>query len=30
MDRAFWYALDQLLAQSRMVIDRPRGSAHPR
>ena len=26
----FWKALDQLAAQSRLVIDRPRGSAHPR
>ena len=26
----FWPALEQLLAQSRVVIDRPRGSAHPR
>ena len=27
---AFWQALDDLLAQSRIVIDRPAGSAHPR
>jgi inorganic pyrophosphatase len=27
---SFWNALDQLVADSRLVIDRPRGSAHPR
>ncbi len=27
---AFWCALDVLVAQSRVVIDRPKGSAHPR
>ena len=26
----FWDALDRLAADSRLVIDRPRGSAHPR
>ncbi len=26
----FWRALDALVAQSRVVIDRPKGSAHPR
>lgn len=26
----FWAYLDQLVAASRVVIDRPRGSAHPR
>ncbi len=27
---AFWQALDTLLSQSRVVIDRPRGTHHPR
>jgi inorganic pyrophosphatase len=26
----FWQAFDSLLAESEIVIDRPRGSAHPR
>ena len=26
----FWQALDRLVAESEMVIDRPKGSAHPR
>jgi inorganic pyrophosphatase len=26
----FWLAVDQLVAESRLVIDRPRGSRHPR
>ncbi len=26
----FWQAFDHLLAESEIVIDRPRGSAHPR
>lgn len=26
----FWQALDSLLASGRIVIDRPKGSAHPR
>lgn len=26
----FWLALDQLVATSKLVIDRPRGSPHPR
>lgn len=30
MNEAFWTALDALVAQSRVIIDRPRGSAHPR
>lgn len=30
MNDDFWTALDALVAQSRVVIDRPRGSAHPR
>ena len=25
----FWHALDQLVEQSQIVIDRPKGSAHP-
>ena len=29
-DDAFWAALDQLMVSSRVVIDRPRGTAHPR
>ena len=29
-DGAFWAALDQLIAGSRLVIDRPKGTAHPR
>ena len=27
---AFWQRLDQLVAASEIVIDRPRGTAHPR
>ena len=27
---AFWQALDELVRSSEIVIDRPRGSAHPR
>lgn len=27
---AFWQALDRLIAASDIVIDRPKGSAHPR
>ena len=30
MDTSFWQALDALLASSCIVIDRPKGSAHPR
>ncbi len=30
MNEAFWLALDELIATSRLVIDRPKGSAHPR
>jgi len=26
----FWTALDQLVASSKIVIDRPKGNAHPR
>ena len=29
-DDAFWAALDRLMASSRLVIDRPKGTAHPR
>ncbi len=29
-DRSFWNALDQLLASSKVVIDRPQGTTHPR
>lgn len=29
-DDAFWATLDQLMASSRLVIDRPKGTAHPR
>lgn len=27
---AFWRAMDELLAGARLVIDRPKHSAHPR
>ena len=30
MNEAFWEALEQLAEQARIVIDRPKGSAHPR
>jgi len=29
-DKAFWEAIDALVLLSRIVIDRPKGSAHPR
>ncbi len=29
-DNDFWSALDKLVADSEIVIDRPRGSAHPK
>lgn len=29
-NRDFWSAVDALVASSRLVIDRPRGSSHPR
>lgn len=29
-DADFWKALDELVRQSRIVIDRPKGTAHPR
>lgn len=30
MNLSFWTLLDELVARSEVVIDRPRGSAHPR
>lgn len=30
MNDAFWYTLDKLVNESEIVIDRPKGSAHPR
>lgn len=30
IDGDFWSYLDELVASSKLVIDRPRGSAHPR
>lgn len=29
-DNNFWHCLDELLTQSEIVIDRPKGSRHPR
>jgi len=29
-DSGFWQALDKLVAESDIIIDRPKGSAHPR
>jgi len=29
-DEGFWLAIDQLIAGSEIVIDRPKGSRHPR
>ena len=29
-DTEFWAALDELIRRSELVIDRPRGSSHPR
>ncbi len=29
-DNNFWHCLDELLAKSKIVIDRPKGSIHPR
>lgn len=29
-DRAFWEAIDELIQTSEIVIDRPKGSAHPK
>ena len=28
-DSSFWQCLDELLIQSKIIIDRPKGSAHP-
>lgn len=30
MDKGFWQALDRLVAECETVIDRPKGTAHPR
>jgi len=30
VNREFWFALDCLVAESEIVIDRPKGTAHPR
>jgi inorganic pyrophosphatase len=30
MDNGFWSAIDKLVAESEIVIDRPKGSIHPR
>jgi inorganic pyrophosphatase len=30
MDTQFWTYIDQLVAESSIVIDRPKGSAHPK
>lgn len=30
MDHEFWSAIDKLVAESEIVIDRPKGSVHPR
>ncbi len=30
MEQDFWHYLDQLVSGSRVVIDRPKGSVHPR
>jgi inorganic pyrophosphatase len=30
MNPGFWSRLDELLATSRLVIDRPKGTRHPR
>lgn len=29
-DREFWSALDELAANSEIIIDRPNGTAHPK
>ena len=29
-DKDFWYAIDSLVSSGKIVIDRPKGSAHPR
>jgi hypothetical protein len=30
MNKEFWSAIDRLVRESEIVIDRPKGSAHPR
>ena len=30
MDQAFWEGIDRLVEESEIIIDRPKGSAHPR
>ncbi|MGL4736265.1 MAG: inorganic pyrophosphatase [Cellulosilyticaceae bacterium] len=30
INEAFWEALDQLVGESELIIDRPKGSAHPK
>lgn len=30
MNTAFWAALDQIVNESKIIIDRPKGSAHPK
>lgn len=30
MNEAFWQALDRLVLESEIIIDRPKGTAHPR
>ena len=30
MNANFWHCLDQLVSSSRVTIDRPKGSIHPR
>lgn len=30
LDKAFWAAIDKLASESQVVIDRPKGSHHPR
>jgi inorganic pyrophosphatase len=29
-NEAFWFALDKLVAESKIIIDRPKGSRHPK
>ncbi|EXG87406.1 hypothetical protein K413DRAFT_4287 [Clostridium sp. ASBs410] len=30
MNKEFWYAIEQMVRESEIVIDRPKGSVHPR
>ena len=30
IDNVFWIRLEELLSKSKIVVDRPRGSVHPR